>query len=56
MYPKCGLCALEKSTLIGSNILICRRCDTSHHGGGNRWGPPNIPNSLNGRFPGPWRD
>lgn len=56
MHPKCGLCTLDKAALIGSDIFVCRRCDTSHYGGGSRWGPPNIPNSNAGLFTGPWRD
>ena len=56
VHPKCGICGLGKCTITGSTITMCRRCDSSHHGGGKRWGAPNTPDSVNGHFIGPWRD
>lgn len=48
MRPNCRACGFEMWAV--GVLLVCRRCDTAPHGGGRRWGPPNIPNTADGAF------
>ena len=55
MLTTCNMCGFAVIILPGG-ILICRRCDTTAVSAGMRAGPPNMPDTQDGRFNAPFRD
>lgn len=58
MKPRCSTCTLELVLLAapGHAVMACWRCDSTSHGGNLRFGPPSLPNTINGSFAAAWGD